>query len=337
MRRKPDVPASSAPPLGRKRTANFDLPPRMARKGVALYYVTKGQPRRWIPLGADLARAKRLWARYESFAPSLTVGELAEQYVDDHEGAGRTIAQYRSYCRSIAAGFPDLPADELTAPMLGLWCDENRHRKGVVNGCLAVLKGAYKRGRRLGIVTADPARDVDAYAMAARDRYVTDAEFVRVRAKAPRWLALAMDLARLTGARPVDLRSLRWDAIGADALTLRQQKTGTRQAFAMSPELAAVLETARARPVVGLYVIATDKGRPIGKATLERAWAASCVAAGVRGAQFRDLRGKTATEASEDGQNAQAMLGHASARMTDRYIRGRRTVKAEPLRRKIKA
>jgi hypothetical protein len=51
--------------MGRKRTRDFDLPPRMARKGAALYYVTNERPRRWIPLGTDLNRARRTWADLE--------------------------------------------------------------------------------------------------------------------------------------------------------------------------------------------------------------------------------------------------------------------------------
>jgi integrase len=96
-----------------------------------------------------------------------------------------------------------------------------------------------------------------------------------------------------------------------------------------------VLATARARPILGLYVVATDKGRPITKGRLERAWRASCAVAGVADAQFRDLRAKYGTEAEEDGQDYQAGLGHASKAMSERYLRKRRTVKAEPLRRKL--
>ena len=48
--------------MGRKRTANHDLPPRMHRKGEAYYHVTSTTPRKWTCLGSSLPQAKLKWA-----------------------------------------------------------------------------------------------------------------------------------------------------------------------------------------------------------------------------------------------------------------------------------
>jgi integrase len=64
------------------------------------------------------------------------------------------------------------------------------------------------------------------------------------------------------------------------------------------------------------------------------AWRAACEAAGVV-AQFRDIRSKAATDAKRGGQNYQALLGHANPAMSERYIKRRETVMAEPVRRKL--
>lgn len=328
----PENPSSSALPLGRKRTRNHDLPPRMARKGQSYYYVTNELHRQWIPLGQDLERAKRLWAHYECRVAPTSVAELVHRYIDGLECADGTRKQYKSYARAIEAAFP-FPADELRAPHVALWRDDNKHRAAYINGCLAVIRSAYRKGREWGLVEHDPG--VAGFDVQPRDRYLADDEFVAIRAHAPCWLALAMDLAHLTGARPSDLRAMRWDQVLPDALVLRQQKTKIRQAFTMTEELAQVFARARARPLVGLYVVANDKGRPIGPTPFGEAWREACRAAGVANAQFRDIRAKYGTDAQEDGQDYQAGLGHTTRAMSERYLRKRRTVKAAPLRRKL--
>lgn len=324
------VPSFSAPPLGRKRTVNHDLPPRMARKGASYYYV-QNHPRRWIPLGNDLARAKRLWARYECSVGPLQVGELLDRYLVDLDCSDNTRRQYRSYAKALTAAFP-VPADELRAPFVALWRDQNRHRPAYVNGCLALLRGAYQKAREWGVAEHDPS--VEKFTLEARGRYLTDAEFRAIRRESPVWLQTAMDIAYLTASRPVDVRALRWDQVG-DAVEVRQRKTGVRQAFTLSAELSAVLASARNRPVVGLYVVADGKGRRISKDRLEAAFRAACEAAKVADAQFRDIRAKAATDAEADGQDYQRLLGHTSQRMSDRYLKNRRTVVVQPVRRKL--
>jgi integrase len=96
-----------------------------------------------------------------------------------------------------------------------------------------------------------------------------------------------------------------------------------------------VIDQARQRRVLGLYVVADDKGRQITKGRMERAWQAARAAAGVEDIQFRDIRAKSATEAERRGQDYQKLLGHTSAAMSERYLRGRRVERVEPLKGKL--
>ncbi len=116
---------------------------------------------------------------------------------------------------------------------------------------------------------------------------------------------------------------------------MRQIKTGTRQEFTINEALASVLARARQRPILGLYVVATDKGQPVGRDMMSRAWLAACKAAGVEDAQFRDIRAMAAKQGKADGIDYQALLGHTTKAMSERYIKGRQTVVAEPVRRKL--
>jgi hypothetical protein len=58
-------------------------------------------------------------------------------------------------------------------------------------------------------------------------------------------------------------------------------------------------------------------------------------AAGVLDAQFRDIRVMAARQAEADGLDYQALLGHTTRKMSDRYLKGRRTVVAEPVRKRL--
>lgn len=329
---RPVVLSSPLPTLGRKRTRDFDLPPRLHRRGTAYWHVSSGKPRRWISLGTDRADALRKWAQLETGqAPSLTVGEFLDSFVAGHRCSANTRRQYRSYANALGRDLP-IPASELRGTHIALWRDGNKHRPAFVNGCLALLNVAWMVAREHGHTDADIR--VNKLPAIERDRRVTMREFERIRAHAPGWLALALDLGYLIAARPVDIRNLRWDQV-TDRLDVRQIKTNVRQAFTVTPELAAVLARARQRRVLGLYVVADERGRQISKDRLEKAMRAACEAAGVSDTTFRDVRAMAATDAEEAGQDAQALLGHASPKMTERYLRARRTLKAEPVRRKL--
>jgi integrase len=323
---------SPAPPLGRKRTQNFDLPPHMTVKAGRFYYVYSGKPRVWVPLGTDKAKALRLWAEHEAGPQvGLSVGDLVQRYIDRSEISDGSRKQYQSWQRALDKAFP-IPASQLTSQHVAIWRDlpAQRSRKTYIVGCISVLRAAFVVGTEQGLCVPLVVR---AGKSAHRDRYLEDSEYIAIREKAPEWLQIAMDLGYLTAARRSDVLALRWSSV-TDSLTMRQEKTGQRMSFTMDQGLSSTLERARKRRVLGLYVVANDKGKRISADMLGIAWRAACEAAGVV-AQFRDIRAKAATDAKRGGQNYQALLGHANPAMSERYIKRRETVMAEPVRRKL--
>jgi hypothetical protein len=329
------APSFPAHPLGRKRTRNFDLPPHMAMKGGSFYYVCNGKPRVWIPLGTDRAKALRLWAEHEAGPQvGLSVGDLVQRYIDSIRGtaAHSTIIQYNSYQRELARSFP-IPAAQLRPEHVALWRElpGQRGRKTYVSGCIAVLRAACYLGHEQGLCQLIA---VKGFGHTSRDRRVEDAEFVAIRDKAPDWLKVAMNLAYYTGARPCDIRALQWAQVG-DTLKMRQKKTGTWQAFRITAEVEDTLAMARQRRILGLYVVANHRGKRITEKAMATAFQKARQDAKVDYCQFRDIRAKAATTAAEDGQDATALLGHADKRMTERYIRGRKVIYAEPVRKKL--
>jgi integrase len=305
----------------------------MARKGGNYYYVCS-KPRRWIPLGNDLARAKRLWAEHEHPADArpASVADVVQRYIDRQDRADATARQYASYHRAIAAAF-GIPAAQLTSQHVALWRELplQRARPAYTNGCITLLVAAFRLGAECG--QCQPLT-LGRLPMGRRERVLLPDEYRRIRAAACEWMRIAMDLGYLTGARPSDLRALRWENVG-ERLAVRQIKTQTRQEFTLQGDIATVLQQARQRPILGLCVVANAKGRPISRNAWSEEWVRARSVAGVPDAQFRDIRVMAARQAEADGLDYQALLGHTTRKMSDRYLKGRRTVVAEPIRRKL--
>jgi hypothetical protein len=331
---RPVTPKCHEPALGRRRQHHIDLPMRMQKKGQSYYYVFRGK---WTPLGQDLARAKRKWAEIEDGGTSLTVGALVQKYIDHLAGKKKpptasSLAQYQSYQRALDKAFP-ASAKALRSAHVQVWVDRNQDRPTYAHGCATLLTAAWKRGRAWEDVSAEIYVDMDR--PEPRGVYIEDAQFRAIREQAKPWMRVAMDLGYLIGPRRSDIITMQWHQVRGELLFLTDLKTQQRQAKRITPELAEVLAQARKRPIVGLYVIANDKGRPIRSWTFNDEWIRARTAAGVEGVQFRDIRAKAATDANADGQDATALLGHASASTTQGYIRRLKTVVADPVRRKI--
>lgn len=321
--------------MGRRRKTNLDLPPRMYLRGSSYYYVAADK--RWHPLGKDKASALRQWADLECLPLHVTVGELVRRFLADcmAEYAASTRARYADYAGTIEAKFGALPADDLTSFALARWRDGGGVKRGWFNGCLALLRISYRKGREWGWANTNEAEHVAFNKMGQRGRRIADAEFRAMRELAPAWLQTAMDLSYLTTMRESDVLGLRWNAVG-ERLSVEQVKTGARQAFEITPPLRAVLEGAKRVSVVGLFVVSTNKGRPISARRLQEAFAKARDDAGVdKDTRFHDIRGMAATQAADDGIDYQAMLGHTSKKMSDRYVKARQTIKAPTLKRRL--
>lgn len=75
----------------------------------------------------------------------------------------------------------------------------------------------------------------------------------------------------------------------------------------------------------------TERGQPMTYRTLNMRFVKAVEAARVEPFQFRDIRGKTATDL-ENLKHAQRLLGHGGRAMTETYIKARSGQKVEPLR-----
>jgi len=110
-------------------------------------------------------------------------------------------------------------------------------------------------------------------------------------------------------------------------------KTGAKLRIALEGELNTLVSALTAVRARSLFLVHDKKGRPITAGSLRTRFEKAREAAGVD-FQFRDLRAKAGTDASTLA-DAQALLGHAAATTTDRYIRARLGRIVKPIGRKL--
>lgn len=325
--------------MGRRRTKEHGLPPRMHRKGQTFYYVTSTTPRKWIKLGTDLHRARLRWAELEGEAANpddKTFAIIARRYEREviPTKAIRTQRDNLAELAKLLDVFGHMPIDSIRPIDVRTYLDlRGQAAKVRANREKALLSHIFNKAREWGYTDVpNPCAGVKGHRETGRDRYVEDAEFAAVRDKAHYTLRDAMDLALLTGQRPADVLKLTRADVRDDTLHVTQNKTGKKLAIEITGELAAVVQRILARPgtVKSAWLIQDEKGRPLTYAMLRNRFDEARKAAGVS-FQFRDLRAKAATDL-EDLGHAQRLLGHRQRDMTEHYTRERKGQRVKPLR-----
>lgn len=308
--------------------------PHLRKKGKAYYYDHGGRPRRWTPLGSDRAKALAEYDRLEGREPNKTFGDLARWFLATQTAtlAANTRENYERHTYALIRMFGEAAPDLIKPEHIAIYREKCTPGNAAVR--VGLLKTIFSKAVELGLAEKNPAREVRRPKTAVRARYLTDAEFIAIRSHAPDFLAVAMDVAYASGLRPGDVFRIRLSDIGPDGLYVAMQKTGKRVIYELTPELSEAIGRAKALPrsVKGMHLFCDRRGQPYKAEAVQRRFAAAARAAGVMDAQFRDIRAKNATD---DPTGAQKRLGHASAKMTERYVKAREVEKVTPLRRRL--
>jgi len=306
----------------------------MRKKGRGYYYDHGGSPRRWEPLGSDKAVAFRRWAEIRGGeSPERTVNALIDRYClrRRERWAASTARNYERMIRAIRKYFGEAPVEALKADHLQDFVD--RHpRPQEARNTLVLLTSMLRKAVAWGWRMNNPGEGVDLPPVSRRERYMTDAEFLAIREKAPPHVRIAMDLAYTLSLRVSDVVRLRVPSERAETLEFVQKKTGEAQAFTITPELREIIDRALRlpRPVRGLTLLCGPKGLPYAEDTISRAMQRAARAAGVYGVRFHDLRAKSA---SDEQETAQRRLGHRDSRTTQVYLR--KVEPVVPIKRKL--
>jgi integrase len=336
--------------MGRHRTVNRNLPPRMRARvrGSVTYYTydAGGRPRREISLGTDFVLAVQRWAELHEAPPTtlITVGWAIGQYLTSPQFAevsAGTQADYRFALDKLMRAFADAPLDQVKPSHVQLYIDkrskESRHRALREKSVLSMIYGwAMARD----FCTANPVAAIKTKRLPGRKAvYIEDDVLEAVYAAGSAALRDALDLAYLTGQRPADVLRMRETDIRDGHLTFRQEKTGQPMRIEVAGELKALVERMLDRKrrfaVRSLALLVDEHGEPMSKAKLRSRFEAARTAVGDAAAnfQFRDLRRKAAADLRDQAgiEASQALLGHASVVMTEHYAAGKgRKISAIP-------
>lgn len=346
------------PAMGRRRSTNHGLPPHMAQKGRSFYYVTNDRPRRWLPLGSDYVAALIAWAKHEGEPVPETARTLSQVIawykVKVLPGkALRTQRDNEAELQRLEAVFGASPIETIKPSDVRKYLDERMSTKKLkpgeepkpaairANREISLLSHVINFARDAGLTDmANPCAGVRRNEEEGRDRYLDDAEFAAIYAKGDEELRDAMDLLLLTSQRPGDVVRMRRTDVRQGDLWVKQGKTGTKVRIKVEGELAAAIERMNGRPrdATGVYLVQDKQGQPLTYWMLEDRWSLARAAAAadmpsVLTAQLRDIRGKAATDV-EDLAHAQALLGHKSRAMTEKYVKQRAGDRVAPLNRK---
>jgi integrase len=327
-----------------------DKLPRQRHKHGAWYYdhgYNDAGKRVWEWLSRDMGDAKIKWATIEAsgIVPQDGTFSAASQNYQTTAMAHLSAAEQKNRKRYLD------DADKTFGHMLiksiqthhiqsayNLIGKKNTAQK-FVTAISTVFTHAISTG--LGGIRDNPCRYVKTAKIAPRDRCPSIAEFLAVHAIAPPMLAEAMIWVLLTGWDLGQIIHLRKDQISDDGIRYKRRKTQKQpraqlRLIEWNPHLRACYDRVLALHPHRFcqYVFVKtggekeDRGQPYNEHGLKSIWQVTIRRALREGRltdryQFRDLRALAATIADSQGNDAQALLAHLTARQTLDYIRAK--------------
>lgn len=313
--------------MGRIRTARRDLPRRMYFHHGAYSFRTPEGKR--IHLGRDLATAMRAYSDLVQPATGRqSLGGVMDAYLREKVPTKkpRTQADYTEAIARLRPIFGAMWPEDLAPKHVYQYLRE-RSAKTRANREIAVLSNVMQQAIEMGLIDANPCRQVRRNKESPRQRDVQDAEVAALMGHTPGWLDAYIAIKSLTGLRQGDMLRLTLFAARDDGLYVETGKRGKRLLFAWSASLTVAwneAKTQRRRPSETRLFPISESGFKTAWSRAMHAWQPDDVEA--RFAE-NDLRAKMAGQALDKGMDAASMLGHSSDAVTRRhYIRGTRKV-----------
>lgn len=307
------------------------------------FYAWRGGPRITAKPGtrAFLAEYHKLTRQRPDAPGKGTVSELIREYLKSPTYRNLAESTKKSYdwaIDKIEAKFFDLEISALSErgarKAILEWRDAKfGHTPRAADLVMAVMSKIIAFAVDREDISRHPLEKVQKLADSSRrDSIWSDAQVAAFKAKAPARMVLALELARWTGQRQGDLLALTWSAYDGAHITLRQGKTGARVRVRVAADLKALLDAEKTRReaadknggnvLAALTILTNRSGCPF-KEGFRSSWAKACVAAGVAGVTFHDLRGTFVTLAHREGASIREIAevtGH-SEKDAERIIR----------------
>lgn len=319
--------------------ADQPLPAGLYRHG-RQFRARRGPKDPWVSFGSDYVTAMASFAAWRRDGPSDTIawlldlfaGTVCAGYVRSGRLSARTAADYGRDKGPLKDGLGHIPIRSLTSQHVAEYRDARAQDTSHVRQELACLSAAMSYAVESGRAAVNPCRGVRKPRRGRRERLITDDEYLAVYHAAGTSVRLAMTLALRTLALPDDLLAMGPHNVirlpgDKRALRFARGKTKRLVEVELVGELAALVDAHLAAAVVYRTFVHTEAGERYTVDGIGAMFRRCCGAkkANVKDFGLRDLRAKGATDMYRRGvdiRQIQHLLGHASVRTTEIYIKG---------------
>lgn len=299
--------------MPRKRRTNLGLPIRVYLKGKTYYYLTPGN--RWIRLDNTLPGMHRALADTLSNEGRPRLNAIFDRYMAEVIPAKAPKTQHEQLRQlgMLIKVFGHCYPEDVKPKHIADYLD-TRSAKVSANREIALLSHVYRKAMRWGLADVNPCQGIERNRERPDRRYITDADFSVIFAKAPAYVRSAMELAYLTGQRQADILKLRRSQLQDEGIYFKQSKTGKELIVRWTRELRAAVDRALSAPstIASIWVIHNRKGQAYTSSGFQSVWQKllrRCLADGVIQERFtfRAIRAK----ARSDGPDKR-LLGHSN-------------------------
>lgn len=233
--------------------------------------------------------------------------------------------------KPLLAFFSTAPLDDIQPKHIREYLDRRKSTPAAANNEMGLFSHIWNTAREWGYTRlSSPSDGIKKYPIVKRDVYVDDHIYGLVYDNADQDMKDLMDIAYLTGQRPVDVVSIHRDQIHDGYLHIQQQKTRAKLRIEVVGKLAEIIT--RRLHGKNRYLFYSKKGLPLTsvqlnslfkKVRLHTIQAHPEYEDQIKNFQFRDLRAKSGTDKamSQGEEAARQQLGHTSVKMTKTYIR----------------
>lgn len=233
-------------------------------------------------------------------------------------------------------GDPPIQLEKIQAKHIKMYLEWRKDTPRAANFEVEMFHRIWSFAREWGYTNLIcPTDGVTKYTLESRDVYVEDHIYNKIYELADQDMKDLMDIAYLTGQRPIDVCNIHTSHIFDGILHITQQKTKAKVRINLIGQLAEII-TRRMETHSG-YLFLHSRGGKLRRTTLSERFRNLRkvalekypeLADEITEFQFRDLRAKAGTDTAlaYTDESAQKQLGHKSVRMTQRYIRKTRTV-----------
>ncbi len=266
---------------------------------------------------------------------AATVRTLVERF-DRERIANRKASTAREYKRElehdILPALGAIPVAKVTRADVARFHEARRKRPYQANRLLALLSSVFNFAEKCDLRPAgsNPCRHVERYREQSRERYLSEAELVRLglalgelerENKVTVFAAAALRLLILTGARKGEILGLRWTEvdIAQGVMRLGDSKTGRKTIWLNAPALKIVASLPRVEGNDHV-IVGHITGQPL--VDINKPWQEVRRRADLGAVRIHDLRHSFASLGAGGGLSLPmigALLGHKVAETTFRY------------------